>query len=122
MLAGFGEACGIDRETALKLGRGFGSGMGLGKTCGALTGAFLILGLKVQDAKHEKEARYRTYDLVREFVRRFEAIHGTSRCSDLLGVDMATESGRRKAQERKLFQTLCPIFLKDAATLLQEML
>jgi len=35
---------------------------------------------------------------------------------------MATESGRREAQERKLFQTLCPILLKDAATLLQEML
>jgi C_GCAxxG_C_C family probable redox protein len=121
VLAGFGEACGIDRETAFRLGRGFGSGMGLGKTCGALTGAFLILGFKVQDAKDEKAARYRSYDLVREFVRRFEAIHGASRCSELLGVDMATDAGRKEAQERKLFKTLCPIFLKDAARILQEM-
>ena len=112
----------MDRETALRLARGFGSGMGLGKTCGALTGVFMILGLKVQDAKDEKEARYKTYDLVREFVRRFEAIHRTTRCSDLLGVDMATEAGRKEAQDRKLFKTLCPVYVHDASVILAEML
>ncbi|MEW6667800.1 MAG: C-GCAxxG-C-C family protein [Thermodesulfobacteriota bacterium] len=122
MLAGFGEAYGINPDIAFRLGRGFGAGMGLGNTCGALTGAFMILGLEVQDAKDEKEARTKTYDRVREFVRRFEAIHSTGRCSQLLGVDMATEAGRKEALERKLFKTVCPVFVHDAAVILAEML
>jgi C_GCAxxG_C_C family probable redox protein len=122
VLAGFGDAYGINPDMAFRLGRGFGGGMGLGKTCGAVTGAFMILGLKVPDAKDEKEARTKAYDLVREFARRFEAIHGTSRCSDLLGVDMGTEAGRKEAQERKLFKTLCPVFVHDAAVILADML
>lgn len=104
------------------MGRGFGSGMGLGKTCGALTGAFMILGFKVQNAKDEKEARYRTYDLAKEFARRFEAIYGKSRCSDLLGVNMATEAGRKAAQDQGLFKSLCPAFVRDAAKILKDML
>jgi len=121
MLAGFGELHGLDRSTALKLARAFGSGMGMGRECGAVTGALMILGLKVQEASSEKETRYRVYDLVKEFVRLFEEKRGTIICKDLLGVDLGTPEGRDKAIKDNLFRTLCPGFVRDAAQILADM-
>ncbi len=44
--ATYGPNLGLDVEQALKGGDAFGSGMGMGATCGALTGALMIIGLK----------------------------------------------------------------------------
>jgi C_GCAxxG_C_C family probable redox protein len=121
MLAGFGEIYGLDRSTAFKLARAFGSGMGMGRECGAVTGALMILGLKVQEAPSEKETRFRVYDQVKEFVRLFEEKRGTILCKDLLGVDLGTREGRDKAIKDNLFRTLCPGFVRDAAQLLADM-
>jgi C_GCAxxG_C_C family probable redox protein len=111
----------LNRSTAFKLARAFGSGMGLGHECGAVTGAMMILGYRVQEAPSEKEARYRVYDLVKEFVRRFEKIHGTIICKDLLGVNLGTQEGRDQAIADNLFRTLCPAFVRDAARILSDM-
>jgi C_GCAxxG_C_C family probable redox protein len=121
MLAGFGELYGLDRPTAFKLARAFGSGMGMGRECGAVTGALMIVGFKVQEATSEKETRYRVYDLAREFVRLFEEKRGTILCKDLLGVDLGTPEGRDKAFKDNLFRTLCPGFVRDAAQILADM-
>jgi len=121
MLAGFGELYGLDRPTAFKLARAFGSGMGMGRECGAVTGALMILGFKVQEATSEKETRYRVYDLAREFVRLFEEKRGTILCKDLLGVNLGTPEGRDKAIKDNLFRTLCPGFVRDAAQILADM-
>ena len=121
MLAGFGELYGLDRPTAFKLARAFGSGMGMGRECGAVTGALMIVGFKVQEATSEKETRYRVYDLAREFVRLFEEKRGTILCKDLLGVDLGTPEGRDKAIKDNLFRTLCPGFVRDAAQILADM-
>ncbi|MDD2550794.1 MAG: C-GCAxxG-C-C family protein, partial [Bacteroidales bacterium] len=47
VLAAFSEECGISRETALKIACPFGGGIGgYGRTCGALTGGLMVIGLK----------------------------------------------------------------------------
>jgi C_GCAxxG_C_C family probable redox protein len=94
--------------------------MGMGRECGAVTGAMMILGFKVKESSTEKETRYRVYDLVRELVRRFEQKHGTIICKDLLGVDIGTPEGREKAIKGNLFRTLCPAFVRDAAQILAD--
>jgi C_GCAxxG_C_C family probable redox protein len=121
MLAGFGELYGLDRSTAFKLGRAFGAGMGMGRECGAVTGAMLILGFKVKEGSTEKETRFKVYDLNREFIRLFEQKHGTIICNDLLGVDLNTPEGRDKAVKDGLFRTLCPGFVRYAAQILSDM-
>ena len=121
MLAGFGELYGLDRSTAFKLARAFGSGMGMGRECGAVTGAMMILGFKIQEASTEKETRFKVYDLNRELVRLFEKKHGTIICKDLLGLDLGTPEGRDKAIRENLFRTLCPCFVRDAAQILSDM-
>ncbi|MEW6266308.1 MAG: C-GCAxxG-C-C family protein [Thermodesulfobacteriota bacterium] len=120
MLAAFGRNYGLDQDLALKLGRAFGAGMGMGRTCGAVTGALMVLGFKAGRSENEREARYRTYDLVKSFWTGFEQSHGTTVCQELLGVDLATEEGRRLAVENKLFSTVCPAFVETAARLLSE--
>jgi len=95
--------------------------MGMGRECGAVTGAILILGFTVQEAQSERETRFKTYDLVKEFVRLFEKKHGTIICKDLLGADLGTSEGRDKAGKDNLFRTLCPGFVRDAAQLLANM-
>jgi C_GCAxxG_C_C family probable redox protein len=97
--------------------------MGHGGICGALVGAFMILGFKFQGETDERQARNKTYDLVREFIERFERSHGTIVCKELLdGLDITTEDGRREALERKLFTTICPKLVQGAAENLEKML
>jgi len=108
MLAGFGEFYGLDRPTAFKLARAFGAGMGMGRECGAVTGALMILGFKVQEASSEKETRYRVYDLVKELVRLFEEKHGTILCKDLLGADLGTPEGRTRRSRTTSFTPCAP--------------
>jgi C_GCAxxG_C_C family probable redox protein len=94
--------------------------MGLGKECGATTGAFMVIGLSVQGEKDEREARFKSYGLVEEFIRRFEAKHGTIVCKQLIGVDLGTSAGREMATKENLFQTLCPDFVKTASEILRD--
>lgn len=121
MLTAFGEPYGLDPEMAKTMGRPLGAGMGcLSLTCGAVTSAVLILGL-AKNHQEEKEARKLSYSQVRELFRRFEAIHGTCNCAELLGADMSTPEGMKKVREEKLVQKRCPTFVKDAAAILAEL-
>lgn len=46
ILSTYCEAFGLERNLALRLAQGFGGGMAhMGKTCGAVTGAYMVLGL-----------------------------------------------------------------------------
>ena len=97
--------------------------MGLGLTCGAVTGAFIVLGCTQGEVEaDDRRARYNTYDLAKEFRLRFEARRGTIQCMELLGVDLGTVEGLQEAKDRNLFRTLCPGFVHDAAEILDEMI
>jgi len=82
----------------------------------------MVLGFTVKSAASEREARFKVYDLVKEFVRRFEALHGTIVCRELLGVDLGTAEGREKAVKEHLFETRCPVMVRDAAQILADMI
>ena len=124
VFSAYAEQFGLDRETALKISGGFGGGMGrMAQTCGAVTGAFMVIGLKYGaiDAE-DKETKEKAYALVREFSDRFKSRHGSISCQDLLGCDISKPEGEKVAREQKLFETICPKLVKDAAELLEEML
>ena len=113
----------LDRTTAIKLAAGFGAGMQMAKTCGAVTGAYMVLGLKFgSEESGTSEGRREVYRAVVEFTRKFEQRNGTTDCRDLLGCDLSTAEGSRLAKEQKLFTTVCPRFVKDASELLDEII
>ncbi|MFX4262248.1 C-GCAxxG-C-C family protein [Pelotomaculum propionicicum] len=121
MLSVYGAGFGLDKETAIKLASCFGAGMGrMGETCGAVTGAFMVLGLTYEP--EDPKARGKVYDLVRKFRDKFVARNGSIRCKDLLGYDMDTEQGMRVIKEKKLTAAICPKMDRDAAEILEEIL
>ena len=123
IVAAFTPSLGLDRDTALKIASGFGGGMGrLAETCGVVTGAFMVLGLKYGSTTTDKQAKEAIYARVREFAQRFRGHHGSILCRDLLGCDLSTPEGLALAQEKKLFSTACPPYAETAARILEGML
>ena len=111
---------GID-QTALKIAAGFGGGMGrMAGTCGAVTGAMMVLGLRFGGATPDREAKERVYAKIREFADRFKARNGSLTCRDLLGCNISTVDGYEAA--KSLFTTTCPKYVRDACEMLEEML
>jgi C_GCAxxG_C_C family probable redox protein len=124
VFATFSEDFGLDRDISLKLSQAFGGGMAhLGEACGAVTGAFMLIGLKYGRTKADDlEARDRTYAKMRQFTDRFKALHCSIQCRCLLGLDIGTEEGMRLAREKNLFQTLCSNYVRNAAEIVEEIL
>lgn len=118
------EQLGLDKTSALKIAGSFGGGMGhIGETCGAVTGAIMLIGLKhgkVQ--KDDNEARETSYRLDKEYAKRFKAINGSVNCTELLGYDISTEEGLISAREAGVFKTVCPKLVKDSAQIVEELL
>jgi C_GCAxxG_C_C family probable redox protein len=124
IVAGFGEKLGMDQTTALKISCAFGGGCGkLGLTCGAVTGAFMVLGLAFGRSNPEDiSEKDITYSKTQEFAKRFIARNGSLNCTELLGHDLGTAHGYEKAKEQGLFTTLCLKLVRDSAEILEELL
>jgi len=122
ILTAFGEPYGLDMGLLASLGRPLAGGMGRsGRTCGAVSAAAIVLGL-AKDHPAEIEARQDTFAHVRQLLKRFEALHGSTECRDLLGADWTTEEGLKKIREENLVKNRCPAFVRDAATILEELM
>jgi len=124
VFAAFSEELGLDRESSLRLAQALGGGMAhLGEVCGAVSGAFLAIGLKHGRTRAaDLEARDRTYALEQRFADAFKRRHGALRCPALLGVDLGTAEGMALARERNLFKSRCAAYVRSAAEILDEIL
>jgi len=102
----------------------FGGGMGrMGETCGAVTGAFMLIGLKYGQTKAgDGNAKDRTYQLVREFVERFKERNRSIVCRELLGVHIGTPEGSQAFKEKGLKNAVCVKVVRDAAEIIGEIL
>ncbi len=124
LLSTYGAQLGLNREMALKVSGAFGGGMGrMGETCGAVTGAFMVIGLKYGKTRVEDEqTKEKAYNLVKEFVDKFKSRNGSIICRELLSCDISTPEGMKLAKERKLIATLCPKLVQDAAEIIEQIL
>jgi len=115
------EEHGLDKKNALKLACGFGAGMGrLGKTCGAVTGAYLVIGLIFGNhLKDDADAKEKTYALVQAFDNAFIERNQSTDCYKLLGFDLLTSTESKEKEYVKIF---CPQMVKDAAEILESIL
>lgn len=123
VLAAYGDQLGLDKEVALKLGAGFGGGMGgMALTCGAVTGSILVIGMKYGHTKaRDKNAKQKTQELVREFTENFQAKNGSISCKELMGCDISTVEGLKKAKRSNLIRNKCTFFVTDAVNILNEL-
>ena len=124
VLSTYSEQLGLEKALALKTACGFGAGIGrMGRTCGAVTGAVMVIGLKHGQVNlADAESREKTYKLVKEFIDRFTAIHGSIECRELIGYDLSNSAELKSARESGVFQNRCPGFVYDAARILEDVL
>ena len=80
VLAAHGPALGLDEASCLRVAACFGAGIGRqGQTCGALTGACMVLGLRYGHEMAEGLAgRGRVYGRVQALTKRFEERFGSA--------------------------------------------
>jgi C_GCAxxG_C_C family probable redox protein len=124
VLAFCGGRYGLDRQMALRIGEAFGGGMGrMGLTCGAVTGALMVIGLKYAKlTKEDTASRQKSVELVLRFRDAFEARNGSISCKELLGCDIGTPEGFQQAADRGKFRDLCPKLVRDAVEIVEQLL
>lgn len=89
------EEFGMSEEMGLMVSEGFGGGMGrMRETCGAVTGMFMLAGLKMsKGAPKDMETRKRIYSKVQEMAAEFKEKMGSINCAELLGEAMPKDTG-----------------------------
>ncbi|MBI5477548.1 MAG: C_GCAxxG_C_C family protein [Deltaproteobacteria bacterium] len=124
VLGAYAERYGLRRDLALRLGDALGGGMGgLGKTCGAVTGAMMVIGLAHgRTVADDPAAKFATKQRVQQLVARFEARHGTVVCRDLIGCAIDTPEKIRAAHDSGVFDRVCVGLIRSAAEILEEVL
>ena len=123
ILVSYGPHYGLDEFDALRVSSGFAAGMRSGSVCGAVTGAYMVLGMHAADEDCDTgEGRAYVFGLVEAFNDRFKKKNGVLACRELLGCDICQENGLRFAKDQGLFKTKCPQLVRDAAEILEELL
>jgi len=67
-------------------------------------------------------AKLATYDRVRAFYDRFNALHGSCVCRELIGLDPSTPEGLEQARREKRFHAVCAGLVGDAAAIAQAII
>ncbi len=125
VIGAFCEDLRLDFKTAMLISSSFGGGMGgLRETCGALSGAFMVIGLKygytTPDNPNEKAELYKKVRIVAEA---FKQKYNTMLCRELLeakNLIVKTEPSIRTEKYYK--ERPCAVFVESAAEILEEVL
>jgi len=117
IVAAFSDKLGIDEKTALKIAAPFGGGMAnQGNICGALTGAYMVIGLKYGRVIGTDDAsKAKTYEVMNRANEFFMKEFGAINCSELLGEDVSIAGNRDMLKEEGVYAEKCPNFVRKAA-------
>ena len=123
VIAVYSDELKIDKELALRISAGFGSGMGrLQSTCGAVTGAFMTIGAFVSN-KFEKNAdrKAKSIAMIQSYNEKFLALNKTSECKDLLGCNLKTPEGQATFKDNNLSEKVCEKCISDSIDILNQL-
>ncbi len=125
VLTVFATDMGITKDESLRIASAFGGGMGKQQhTCGAVTGAAMVLGLKFGKGENDEDSKKQfTYDKTVEFFNEFSKLNGSTNCRKLLNdLDMNNENDRQKIMEQDLFHNSCRKYVADAVEITERMI
>jgi hypothetical protein len=92
------------------------------EACGAVTGAFIILGKQHPTEVPDRGASEKQLVAsLREFTTRFQARHGTITCRKFL-IQSARKPKPRDVRDGTIIPGLCPRLVRDAGEILEQML
>lgn len=111
----------FDSDMALSVSAGFGGGIGnMQKTCGAVTGAFMVLGIYNSKLHaNNSDAVNATNEMVKRFTHYFDALHGSLDCKSILNCNLSTVEGERQFQDQDLKKNICSKCISDSIKLIE---
>lgn len=121
----FCDEINLDSFTARNIACGFGAGIAKRQeTCGAVAGGVMVLGMLLGTrGAHDRTTTEETYAKADEFMSRFEAVHGSCNCLQLLdGHELTTEEGRQAVKDLDLRNKTCRACVQTAVEILEEMI
>lgn len=112
----------LDARLGHKMGTGLGAGVGRKQyICGAVNAGAIIVSLLYGNEKSDQQdIKEETYKEVIAYINKFEAEFKSSQCREILGMEIATASGRKKAEELGLFATTCVSCIRKVCEILDE--
>lgn len=121
VLCAFADRSGLDEAHAVKIASAFGGGIARqGETCGAVTGALLVLGLEF--GPKPGESNETVYQKSREFMRLFQEKHSSIQCKQLIQFDLSQPQELLAAREARVFHKTCPELVRTAVGIVNDML
>ncbi len=120
----FADDFGLEKKTAVMLSSSFGGGMGrLREVCGAVSGMFMVLGLKYgYDSPENNEAKKELYKKVQEVAGIFKEDNGSIICRELLGLNQKGKSDPTPEARTETYykKRPCKDLVKFAADLVED--
>lgn len=105
------DLLGVDESAMFQMIEGFGAGMGgMECTCGAVSGAIALAGIKNSKGCADPTTKGSTYQLSKEILKEFTEKNGSVVCKDLKGI------------ETKKVLRSCPGCIEDAAKIAEQVL
>jgi len=113
----------LQQPQALDMALGFGGGMGkMQKTCGAVTGAYMLIGLHAaRSISDQEQLNAEIPKLIQTFRKKFCQFHQTDQCIHLLGCDVRTEAGQATFKALNLKEKVCSKCIESSINILDEM-
>lgn len=125
VLVTFARETGLDEGTAMALASGFGGGMGrLREVCGAVTGAFMVLGMVYgQKGLPTYQEKCALYGRIQDFAAEFQEKNHSIICRELLAGIASDETKNPEPRTPEYYKKRpCGLLIRDAAQLLEEYL
>lgn len=127
VVGAFEEEMGIEHNLLMSMASSFGGGMGrLREVCGAVSGAFMVLGAMFgyNDPKAGAE-KADHYKHIQEFAKRFKEENGSYICRELLGLEEKTSHHVPEARTEQYYKKrpcaeLCGISAEILEGLIKE--
>ncbi len=113
----------MEESLLRKMAACFGGGMMCGETCGAVTGALMVIGLVYGHRENGDLAqKKKMQEKAAEFRRSFLEKYPSCICKEILGHDISKPEEMEKVLEKGLMFDLCPCVVKDTIEILENIL
>jgi len=124
VLLTFQELLGLTDELTFKAASALCAGMGMGKTCGALSGGIMVLGMKFGRPRIEDgvEGLFLGMLPAQKLVQRFEQQFGTTACIEIAKVDWTDAEAAMQAMVDPEFVEKCAQVVGKTAEMVAELI
>lgn len=124
VLLAYSDQYKFDDNLAFQISSGFGGGMGrLQKTCGAVTGAFMILGIhNCEKYSNHSLQTENNRNMIQEFNRRFLQKYDSLECKEIIKCDLNTPEGQQYSKDQNVKENICTKCIMDSIDIVDTLL